>query len=99
MESPIALKQPLQFGNRAQIEALRVIRKQVAEQEKRTKDLKEGLLKEYFVTIEFTGETTVRVWATSKDEAEDIAGLDGFEPDEVEIDSAYAREVQPRRVP
>lgn len=95
METPAALKQPLQFGNLDQIEALRVIRKQVAEQEERTREIKEGLLKEYFVTIEFTGRTTARVWATSKDEAEDIAELDSFEPDEVEIDRAYAREVQP----
>jgi len=93
MES--ALKEPLQFGNRAQIEALRVIRKQVAEQEKRTKDIKRGLLKEYFVTIKFTGETTARVWATSKGEAEDLASFDGFEPDELEIDGVYAREARP----
>ncbi len=90
---PNVLNDPLEFGNLAQIEALRVVKNQIADQEERTREIKEGLLKEYFVAIRFTGETTEQVWATSQEEAEDIAGLHDFEPDEFEIASAHAREV------
>jgi hypothetical protein len=51
-------------------------------------------LKEYAVTVQFSGETTLRVWAESEKAAEEIARDDAGEPDDMEIDHVYVREMK-----
>jgi len=44
MDIQTALKQPLEFGNPTQIEALKIRRKEIAEQEEETEQMKGSLI-------------------------------------------------------
>lgn len=73
MSLPEILKGKLEIGNIKQIEALKELRRQVAEQEKQTKLIKDGILKQYRVEINYSGSEYRILWATSEKEAEDIS--------------------------
>ena len=87
----------LEFGNPVQIAALKALEVEIALQEERAGKIKDGEIKEFFIDVEFTGSKTVRVWATDKAEAEEIAQENGWtEPDDLEIENVHAREVKGR---
>ena len=88
---PNSLKRPLVFGDTEQIADLKKIERQIEEQEEHTRTIKEGELKLFNVTVSYSVDARVEVWAVDKKEAEEIA------QDEVDIsdydwefESAYA---------
>jgi len=72
-EVPAVLTCPLTFGNRAQIEAMEGIEIKISEYEERAKKLASGEIKTWLVDFELILHETIRVEATSKEEAEDLA--------------------------
>ena len=100
---PAVLRGKLQFGNRAQIDALAEIERQITEQEKCAKRKKEyaelkaqGKLKYFRVKVTYKGHEYLDVWAKDKEAACDIAETmgDSFDVD-LEIDDIYAIETNP----
>ena len=97
---PSCLKGRLEFGNRDQIKALAEIERQIIAQEERTRAINEGELKQFDVTITYTGYKEITVWAISAMEAEEIArDEDCSEPDELEIDYVRAVELKSKSLP
>lgn len=64
-----ALSRPPVFGDTEQISALKILRQAEAEKEEKRVDGK----KEYKVTVEYSWEDTVTVWAKNESEAKDLA--------------------------
>jgi len=91
IEIPEVLKKRLVFGDPNQIAALKSIKRQIEEQEERTRLLKEGEVQRYCVEISYFGSTDVEVWATTESEAIEVAEelVDPFEID-FEIDHSTA---------
>ena len=97
---PSCLKGRLEFGNTEQIKALAEIERQIIVQEERTRAINEGELKQFDVTIMYTGYKNITLWATSAMEAEGIArDVDHSDPDELEIDYVRAVELKSKSLP
>ena len=88
---PDCLKRKPVFGDREQIEALRHLENIVNENEKKSN----GQLKKYSVTLSWSGEIDVEVWAEDKNDAEEIARNENDYPDscDLDFDGAWAREI------
>jgi hypothetical protein len=84
----------LEFGNREQIDKLREYEMQIAHQEKTTKIKVDGDIKYYRVRLEFVSRTHIKVWATSRKQACEIAEkmVDPFDL-EPEFEDAHAVEI------
>ena len=94
-ELPAALKEPLVFGNRDQINALNALEADISvmETEQATAS---GNLKYFDVCIEYSGEQNFKVLAVDEADAEEKAeeGADMFAA-EIDVDSINVREVKP----
>ena len=100
---PAVLRGKLKFGNRAQIDALADIERDIVRQEERVKRKEEhakleaqGKLKYFRVKMTYEGHEYFYVWAKDKKDACDIAETmgDSFDVD-LEIDDIYAIETNP----
>jgi len=70
---PEVLRGRLEFGNAAQIEALKAIEREIAEQEERTQREAAGELREWIVHVEISGDIEVDgIWAATEKEALEI---------------------------
>jgi hypothetical protein len=96
-EVPACLKRRLVFGDVEQIEALKRLELEIEKEEREQSNIDEGNLKEYDVTIQFSGEATIRVWAESEKDAEKMARDDPGDPDEMEVDYVSARRAPNKR--
>lgn len=87
MNIPHSLKRPLQFGDTDQIEALNEIEREIAAQEELTNKALSGELSQYTVYITYEGVARKEVWASSREQAAEIArkGTDDESPDEWEV--------------
>lgn len=70
---PIVLQGRLEFGNRAQINALNQIERQQEAQSRHADAQAAGKLKYYHVNVNIEGTYSIKVWAVDEHEAEDIA--------------------------
>ena len=88
---PPCLRRKLVFGDREQINALRDIERHHKEIEEREKEIAEGRLSKYRVSMSWTCEIAVDVWAENESEAKEIA-KDENEPDssDFDLDRIYA---------
>ena len=78
---PKILQGKLEFGNREQIDALRVYEAKLEEHEEN----KEAGLKKYKVKIHYRGTEILEVWARDKSHADDVAREKADEPWDWEI--------------
>lgn len=93
-ELPECLKRPLVFGCDEQISALYDLEAVIEKREAELEGLKNGKLKTYEVTVEFTGEVVKQVYALSKSDAENKA-LEEVDMDECDFEvGAFAREAK-----
>jgi len=93
---PAILRGKLEFGNRAQIDALQFYNVQLAKQEEHTKLALEGKLRYFQVNIKYDGWGYVNVWAKDEENACDLANYMG-DPFDIdwEIDEMDAEETKP----
>lgn len=84
-----ALSRPPVFGDTEQIAALKILRQVEAEDGEKRADGK----KEYKVTVEYSWEETVTVWAEDESEAKGLAREEAEGDGEY---SFYVREILPR---
>ena len=68
---PDCLKRRLEVGNQEQIDALNKYDLEVAKVEEFKQKIKDGTIKKYRVTVEYSGESEFEVYAESEDEAEE----------------------------
>ena len=93
---PKALKEPLKFGDPDQIASLKMIEREIIKKEEYEKKLREGIIKQYHVSISFSGETEVLVNAESIKKAEEIAEEEmEIEDADIEIDNISVYEINP----
>jgi len=94
---PEVLKGRLKFGDVAQIEALKAIEKEIAEQEERTQREAAGELKEWNMHVEISGDIEVDgIWAVSEKEAREIVESEevDYSDCDLEFNVYRAREVK-----
>lgn len=70
---PKDLTKKLEFGNPAQIKALKTFELEIAKQEEILGKKLDGHLNKYMVTIRYLTEETIEVWASNIEEAKDSA--------------------------
>ena len=70
---PDALTRPLRFGDPEQIAALKIIEKDIKEKEEVERLMLGGTLKNYQVTVSFSGDAEFVVQATCKRKARELA--------------------------
>ena len=94
---PKILRGKLEFGNRAQINALRQYEIQIDQQNQHADLQAKGQLKFYEVEFELKGRWTRNVWAENKEKAENIANelFDGYDVDDMEINYVNVYERKP----
>ena len=93
---PKALTGPLKFGDPEQIAALNMIEREIIKKEEYAKKLQEGIIKQYHVSISFSGETEVLVNARSIQEVEEIAEEEmEIEDADIEINNISVYEINP----
>jgi hypothetical protein len=93
-ERPACLRRRLVFGDVEQIEALKRLELAAEREIRKQQDLDEGILFEYEVTIQFSGEQTITVLAKTEWEAREIATDDPGEPDDLDADVVSVRVVE-----
>jgi hypothetical protein len=72
-EVPAALRRPLVFGDREQINAIYDMEARIENLEAETAALEKGELREFRVTVEYIGETHHVIMAASEEEASEKA--------------------------
>ncbi len=93
-ELPEALKKPLVFGNREQIEALNGLEVDIEIMETEEAKVAEGDLKYFNVYVEVEGFIDIKVLAVDKIDAEEKA-MEDVDIDSLDMEtSAYAKEIK-----
>jgi transposase len=92
---PLSLKEPLVFGDRRQIEALRDLEEDINLMETESAKIADEKLKYFDVTIEYGGTEEMRILAVDKEDAKDQAKQEAsIENADIEVDFVSVREVK-----
>ena len=101
MENPQdSLSSKLQFGNREQIDALKKYNQELDEKEEKERQIREGELKLFEVTVYMNCINTVWVWAKNKKQAEEISKDESclLEPENVDLENTDFLEISPNNL-